>query len=592
MNILGLSFDYHDSAAALLCDGTLIAAAQEERFSRRKNDPSLPVLATEFCLRQAGISCRDLDWVVFYEDSHEKLERIVHASLRDEPLSRTLREWTFPNWLSRGKTDIVRRIAQAVGVPEARIVHLDHHQAHAASAFYASPFERATVLTLDGVGESETATVSIGDASGLTKVRSLHYPDSLGLFYSAFTAFLGFEINEGEYKVMGMSGFGSPRYLDEVRGLIHLEPGGGLTLDHAFFNFTNPLDLPYSRAFLERFGPARHPEDAFRVLPPTVPVEPGSLEARSRHYADIASSVQRVTEEAIFHLVESAVAETGIPDVCFAGGVALNSLANGKLQRRMRGRLYIQPAAGDAGGALGAALHQHHIGLGGARSAPLESVYLGQAYSDEETRRDLDRAGITKFAHFPSFDDLVEALVDRLLRGDVVGWHQGRFEWGPRALGCRSILANPLLPDIQQIVNEKIKFREPFRPFAPAVLAERATEFFDLELPEATTAPEYFMLSVCGVREEKKGLIPAVTHVDGTSRLQLVRREGNPRYHDLIKAFGDRTGVPILLNTSFNLKGEPIVNTPYDALRTFLWSDMDCVVIGNFLVEKGDIQWL
>lgn len=586
MNILGLSFDYHDSAAALISGGTLIAAAQEERFTRRKNDASLPVQATRFCLDQAGIQAGDLDHVVFYENPTAKFDRILKASLQNPSAARNLRSWTFPAWLGQRKLLVVPRICEALGIPPSKVTCLEHHLSHAASAFYASPFERATIVTLDGVGEDETASVSIGSPDGITKVGAMTFPDSLGLFYSAFTAFLGFEVNEGEYKVMGMSGFGQPTRIDDVRALLQMEQNGFLRLDQSYFNFLTPTNVAYSQQLVERFGPPRAADHPFRVLQGGMEPTPGSIEAESRHYADIAASVQRVTEEAIIHIVEQAIADTGIQDVCLAGGVALNSLANGKLQRRMKGRLYIQPAAGDAGGAMGAALYCHHIMARQPRTAPLTCAYLGKSYIDEDTEADLRRAGIRSYKRYENFNDLIKVLVNRLLRGDVIGWHQGRSEWGPRALGARSILANPLLPDIQRIVNEKIKFREPFRPFAPAVLAERACEFFDLAMPEDQTAPEYFMLSVCGVHPEKRGVIPAVTHVDGTSRLQLVARNLNPRYYDLIKAFGERTGVPILLNTSFNLKGEPIVNTPYDALRTFLWSDMDCVVLGDHLVDK------
>lgn len=583
MKILGLSFDYHDAAAALLVDGKLAAAGQEERFTRKKHDASLPAKSIAFCLSEAGLTSSQIDYVAFYEKTMLKFNRIVRSSIKRR--KRAYLRDTLTSWLREEKFDVRKRIAEAIPIAPSRIISFSHHESHAASAFFCSPFNEATVLTLDGVGERQTAGVSIGRGAELERLASVELPHSLGLLYSAFTAFLGFEVNEGEYKVMGMAGFGQPRFLDDVMRFITLKPDGGFMIDQACFEFLCPEDLPYRQELIKRFGPARQAESKFAVQP-----EPGindDILSLSRRYADIAASIQKATENVIMHMAARAVERTGIRNLCMAGGVALNSLANGRLIRECGYPLYIHPAAGDAGGAVGAALLCHHKSAGGARTAPLTSAYLGYAASEQEIKAAIAASGFAKVEAVDNDDELVERVAGLLAGGAVIGWLQGRAEWGPRALGCRSILADPTRPEMQRRVNESIKFREPFRPFAPVVPVEVATTYFDM--PEVTdpTSPEYFMLAVHPVRREMRHRLPAVTHADGTARIQVVSSDSHRLYHDLLHAFGRKSGVPVLLNTSFNLRGEPIVDTPIDALKTFAFSGLDAVALGRYIVFKG-----
>lgn len=583
MKILGVSFDYHDAAAALLCNGSLVAAAQEERFSRKKNDPSLPARAIDFCLTQAGIKAGELDMVVMYERPLLKFDRIVrHArtqgSRGEDYVAEAEREW-----IAQGKFDYKQRLVELLQIKPKLIRCIEHHQAHAASAYYASGFDRATIVTLDGVGEYETASISVGEGTQLIKRSSLELPHSLGLLYSAFTAYLGFEVNEGEYKVMGMAGFGAPALLDTIRPMVHLLPEGKFELNPKYFDFATPETVAYTQAFVDLLGPARKPETPFSVRQE----DASTVDLASCvHYANIAASVQRLAEEVILHVVRGAIAQTGINNLCMAGGVALNSMANGRIERELGVPLYIQPAAGDAGGAVGAALYAHHQWLNGIRTPPIASAYLGRAYSTEECLQALDDAGVENKEVFASEAELVTHVAKLLADGKVIGWLNGRFEWGPRALGARSILADPRRAHMQALVNEKIKFREPFRPFAPSVLAHRAEEFFDLPTNRCPLCPEDFMLSVSPVRADKREQVPAITHVDGSARAQLVRKETNPRYFALIEAFAALTDTPLVLNTSFNRRGEPIVASPADALETFMWTGLDYLVLENVLVWK------
>ncbi len=584
MNIIGLSFDYHDSAAALVADGEVVAAAQEERFSRKKHDARFPRLAIDSCLEQAGLKRDDVDFVAHYEKPLLKLDRIVYGALRALPRGAHYLRETFVEWLREGKFDVRERIVRDFGIARDKVEFVQHHAAHSASAFYCSPFERATVVTLDGVGEHETATVWRGDRQGLRKRHAVRYPDSIGLFYSALTAFLGFEVNGGEYKVMGMSGFGRPRHLDAMRKLLRYG-GGRFHMDQSYFDFFAPEKLPFTPKLVQLLGTPREPDTPFEVGDLEAPAAPGSAEERCRHYADIAASLQQITEEAIMDFVDTAVREhTGVPEVAMAGGVALNALATGRLQRELGHPLYVQPAAGDSGGALGAALLCHMRRSGVSKPRPLADVFLGPAYDDRSVDEALAEAQVDSYERFSYEAEMLEEVAKLLAEGAVVGWQQGRFEWGPRALGSRSILGNPTLPDMQARINEKIKFREPFRPFAPAVLAERATEYFDLPEPHSRLQPETFMLSVCRVRREKR--LPAVTHVDGTARVQLVWKESRTVFRRLLETFEKRSGTPVLLNTSFNRNREPIVASPADAVSTFLWSGLDYLVINNTLVRK------
>ena len=496
-------------------------------------------------------------------------------------------ERALDSWVHEGKFDAGRRICDHLGVAPERVFTMTHHAAHAAAAFFCSPFDRATVITMDGVGEHETLTVSAASDRTITRLYGASLPESLGLFYSAFTAFLGFEVNDGEYKVMGMAGFGQPTHLDTMRTLLRTTPDGLFAIDHNYFEFECPEELPYKPALRTLFGDPREPESAFRVPGRGESAARGSVESQSQCYANVAASVQARIEEVVLHIVGHAIKTTGNRNVCLAGGVALNSLANARVQRELRCQLYVHPAAGDAGAALGAALHHHHVRLGGGRHPALEHVFLGESHDEDDVLAEFQRHGITGWRRSDDESQLLREVVDRLVDGQVVGWMQGRFEWGPRALGNRSILANPMRNDMQEIVNLRIKFREPFRPFAPSVLAEHAHEYFELPETIPPTAAENFMLAVAGVRPDKQALIPAVTHYDGSARVQIVRQQTNPRYYRLIQAFAARTGVPVLLNTSFNLRGEAMVDKPYDALETFFWSEMDSLVIGEIILDKG-----
>lgn len=594
MKLLGLSYDFHDAAAALVIDGAVRAAIQEERLSHIKHDANFPKKAIASCLSQTDLAIKDIDYVIYYEDPMLKFDRIIYGIIRGLPRtqltqSRKYLRDTLISWFRRSKFAVRDRIANELKFPAEKVQFVKHHQAHAASAFFCSPFDRATVVTLDGVGEYDTASVSLGQGQKLRRLWSVHYPDSIGLFYSALTAYLGFEINEGEYKAMGMAGFGEPVHYEKFKNLVQ-HGDGRFKLDQSYFNFLTPKDLPFSRKFVDLFGPPREPGSPFNMGNRSQAAPTDSVEAKSRYYADIAASMQRVTEEMILGFVSAAKQRTGINNVAMAGGVALNCLANGRIQQELGCDLYVHPAASDAGGALGAALYFHTCVAKLGRPKPLASPFLGSQYGDDDVRQALDEAGIDSFREIDNLDELVFEVAQLLASGAVVGWFQGRSEWGPRALGCRSILGNPTLPEMQRVVNEKIKFREPFRPFAPAVLAERAEEYFEISTPRSRLQPETFMLSVSKVRPDARHRIPAVTHVDGTARLQLVWKEPRSRFRHLLEAFDRTANVPILLNTSFNRRSEPIVETPADALNTFLYSGLDYLVINNCLVRKESIE--
>src|SRR5262245_30150091 len=567
MYILGISCYFHDAAAALLCEGQLIAAAEEERFTRKKHDYEFPEHAIHFCLRAGGIEAVDLDYVVFFEKPFVKFERLLLSNMQTFPRSYRVFREAMVTWLS-DKLWIKHHIQKRLGVPESKLLFSEHHLSHAASAFFCSPFEEAAILTVDGVGEWATASLGVGKGTDIQLRQEIRFPHSLGLLYSAFTAFLGFEVNEGEYKVMGMAPFGSPRYVDKVYRLIRLGGDGSFELDMDYFSFHYSADQTFSRKFVDLFGPPRPPDAYFFTPTSGYPAyfgeKPGNyaeLARQNQYYADVAASIQAVIEEALVQMAQHAYRATGLPRLCMAGGVALNSVANGKILRDTPfEEIYVQPAAGDGGGAIGAALYAYHMVLGRPRQFVMEHAYWGEGHQAGAIDTFLNEENIP-YRHFNDEEKLLTHVVDRLQEGKVIGWFQGRFEWGPRALGHRSILADPRRADMKDLVNVKIKFREPFRPFAPSVLAERTEDYF--VLPEALRHyPGRFMLYVVEVREDMRHILPAITHVDGTGRLQTVREEGSPRYYRLIETFGQATGVPVLLNTSFNLKGEPIVNTP------------------------------
>lgn len=590
MNILGISAFYHDSAAALVRDGVLVAAAEEERFSRKKHDHDFPSLAVEFCLRQGGISIGEVDHVVFYEKPFVKFERIIQTAMETFPRGVTVFRAAMQTWLL-DKLWIKAIIREHLELPAERIVFCDHHLSHAASAFYCSPFEKAAILTIDGVGEWTTTAKGIGDGKEIHLQHEIRFPHSVGLLYSAFTAFLGFEVNEGEYKVMGMAPYGEPKYIDKVWQLMDLGEDGSFQLKMEYFKYPYSLKNTFNHRFVKLFGPPRTPETHFFTRNTGFPAYFGEkpsnyaeLERENQHYADIAASIQKAVEEIVVRMAKSLHQETGLTDLCMAGGVALNSVANGRILKETPfKRLFIQPGAGDGGGAIGAAFHFLHQVLGAPRKFVMTHSYWGEEFNDGQIAEFL-RDNNIPHEHVGDEDRLISRTVEALVSKKVIGWHQGRFEFGPRALGARSILADPRTAEMKDIVNTKIKFREPYRPFAPSILVEAAGDYFDFPDVARQDAAR-FMLLVAPVKKDKQEIIPAVSHM-GTGRLQTVHRESNPRYYKLIQTFGQATGVPVVLNTSYNLRGEPIVTTPANAYRTFKASEMDLLVLGNYLVRK------
>ncbi len=594
MNILGISCYYHDSAAALLMDGLLVAAAAEERFSRKKHDNGYPEQAIQFCLQQGGLIAADLDYVVFYEKPLQKFERILMTSLGGFPQAWRIFREAMVAWFDE-KLWIKSQLQTRIGVPVKKILFVEHHLSHAASAMFTSPFEEAAVLTIDGVGEWTTAAMGQATATfngnGQNSIRldkEIRFPHSLGLLYSAFTAYLGFRVNNGEYKVMGMAPYGQPNYMDDVYKVVSVDDEGGLQLNMDYFSFHRSTRHTFSQKFVDLFGPARTPEAEFF----TATTHPNrdhphwtdAVAAQNRKYADIAAGIQRVTEETVLKMARAAHAHTGSKNLVMAGGVALNSVANGRIVREGPfENVFIQPAAGDSGAALGAALYVYHVILGRPRKFVMQHAYWGAEYSEAEMQAAIAESGFA-YEKIDDADRMGQRAVDAILDERVVALYQGRFEWGPRALGNRSILADPRREEMKEIVNTKIKFREPFRPFAPVVPAEKAADYFATpNIGQNLLAP--YMLMVSPIVKEKQSQIKAVNH-NGTGRLQSIKRASNPLYYGIIEKFGQATGVDVLLNTSFNLRGEPIVNTPQNALNTFRKSDIDQLVMGNFLVKK------
>jgi len=576
MKILGISAHYHDSAAALLVDGLPVGAVQEERLSRRKNDSAFPLESIEWCLERADLEPEDLDAVVFYERPMLKFDRILTSALRAFP-----RSWkSFPKAIKNtlGEKAWVRGlISSHLGVPGRKILFTEHHQSHAAAAFLTAPTRRAAILTADGVGEWATMTIGHGErradgSTDITLLREVRYPHSLGLLYSTFTAYLGFAVNEGEYKVMGLASYGRPVFADQVRKLIWRTPDGAFALNLSYFEFQTTAERSYSARFLDLFGP---PRGAY---------EPIDLETEDgRRFADIAASVQRVLEDILVAIARDLQRETGLEDLCMGGGVALNGVANARiLQESGFANLYVPPAPGDAGCALGAALYADRIYFGQPdREFPnhpfwgpdVDDAPLAQwASEDRQTLAELDEAA------------LIERVADDLAAGRVVGWMDGAMELGPRALGHRSILAAPHSASMRDRLNRDIKYREEFRPFAPVVPIEAAHRYFDL--PPGGARLARFMSGVFPVKPEWRAQLAAVTHVDGTARVQVLERGMAPRLHALLEAYGRRTGVPILLNTSFNLAGEPIVNRAVEGYTTFRRSGIDVLAAGRMHMTK------
>ena len=592
MFILGISCYFHDAASVLMSDGQLIAAAEEERFSRIKHDYSFPRNAIQFCLEQGGIRSSDLSYVAFFEKPFRKLDRILMTTLQTYPRSCGVFRDSMISWIT-DKLWISTTLNSELGIPKDRVLFSEHHLSHAASAYLCSPFDEAAILTVDGVGEWVTATYGVGRGNQISLLKQIEFPHSLGLLYSAFTAFLGFEVNEGEYKVMGMAPYGQPRYLDKVWKLVEPNSDGSFSLDLDYFSFHHSTKQTYSRKFIELFGDPRPPSMLFFTEQSGFPSHFGTLPGNytelcrlNQHYADIAASIQKVTEELLLNMANHLHRETRLKRLCLAGGVALNSVANTRLLNETPfEELYVQPSAGDGGGALGAALWAYHSVLGKPREFVMDHSYWGRCYTSAEIRGFLNESNII-FQEFKDDEALFDQVVDRLIDGKVVGWFQGRFEWGPRALGNRSILADPRNPEMKNIVNAKIKFREPYRPFAPSVLAEQTESYFELS-NAAKHFPARYMLYVVPVKQDQRTALPAITHVDGTARLQMVFRDQSPRYHRLIERFWQSSGVPVVLNTSFNLRGEPIVTSPADALNTFAKSEMDTLVLEDLMVDKA-----
>jgi carbamoyltransferase len=550
MNILGISAFYHESSCCLLRDGRLVAAASEERFTRVKHDPRLPVEAFRFCLDQQGLDLLDLDAIAYYELPEVKLERQLWSGIQASAL-----EPQGPE----------RAIRERLGW-EGEILFFPHHLCHAASAFYWSGFERAATLTVDGVGEWATTTYGRGEGSDLSLFAEVRFPHSLGLLYSTVTAYLGFAVNDGEYKVMGLAPYGEPRLVEKLRRTIRVEPGPGFTLDLKYFDFVAGTRM-WTGAFEELVGgpPRRRGEE---ILP---------------FHRDLARSVQLLLEEILLEKVRWLHDQTGEEDLCMVGGVALNCVANGRIEREgpFR-RLFVQPAAGDSGGCLGAAALAHHKLTGAPPPREtLRRVDLGPSFSHAEISAMVAAAGLAATDYSGREAELLAAVAERLARREIVGWFHGRMEHGPRALGNRSILANPLDPEVRERLNRRVKKREAFRPFAPSVLAERVAEHFEIDHPSP------FMLETCAVRS--KLALPGITHVDGSARPQTVDRQDHPRFAALIEEFARRTGCPLLVNTSFNVAGEPIVATPIDALLTAADAELDALVLGDFLIDGADL---
>ncbi|WNK01354.1 carbamoyltransferase [Thalassospiraceae bacterium LMO-JJ14] len=595
MRILGVSAFYHDSAAALIEDGKVIAAAQEERFTRKKHDDRFPESAISYCLEEAGIELGEIDFVAFYDKPFLKFERLLETYLAFAPFGFRSFKMAIPVWLKEKlfQKDLLRKKFKAFDEGfdwQNKLLFSEHHQSHAASAFFPSPFEEAVVLTMDGVGEWATTSVAIGHGSDLKMIREIHFPHSLGLLYSAFTYYTGFKVNSGEYKVMGLAPYGEPVFKDLIlEKIMDVKEDGSFRLDQSYFNYCTGLTMTNRK---------------FDALFDGLPRKEGEL--LTQKHMDLAASVQAVTEEVVLRLTRSLAREYSIDNLCLAGGVALNCVANGKILRDGAFKnVWVQPAAGDAGGALGAALNAYHLyqqkprTLNGAMDG-MKGSYLGPELPQAVIESRLEAAG-AKFSVLDG-DKTIDSTAQALADGKAVGWYQGRMEFGPRALGGRSIIADPRSPEMQKTLNLRVKYRESFRPFAPSILREDVADWFDID------ADSPYMLMVAPVAEshrremtdkenalfgiEKLNVprsdIPAVTHVDYSARIQTVHAETNPRYHALIKRFKEKTGCPVVVNTSFNVRGEPIVCTPEDAFRCFMGSDIEVLVCGDCFLKKED----
>ena len=596
MYILGISAFYHDSAACLLKNGEIVAAAQEERFTRKKHDAGFPHYSIQYCLKEAGIPASQIDNVVFYEKPFLKFERLLETYLAFSPKGYTSFAKAMPLWIKDKlfqKSALIKELKSTLSKDinwRERLLFSEHHLSHAASAYFPSPFESAAVLTLDGVGEWTTTSLAIGKGSNLKVIKEIHFPHSLGLLYSAFTYYTGFKVNSGEYKVMGLAPYGDPRYADLItEKLITIAEDGSFQLDMSYFDYATGLTMTNKKFDALFGGPPRKPETEL-----------------TQREMDLAASIQKVTEDIVVELAQGIAKETGERNLCLAGGVALNCVVNGIiLRRKIFDNIWIQPAAGDAGGALGAALSTWYLHHSKERVASRErdamkGAYLGPEFTDAEVEAELTACGAT-FKKL-SEDKLIDTVATALAGEKAVGWMQGRMEFGPRALGGRSIIADPRSPIMQKQLNLKVKYRESFRPFAPSVLREDVSEWFEHE------ADSPYMLLVADVREDKRrsmtneekalfgidklnvprSSVPAITHVDYSARIQTVHADTNPRYHAVISKFKEKTGCPIVVNTSFNVRGEPIICTPTDAFRCFMGTEMDVLSIGSYILYKEE----
>jgi len=561
MYVLGLSFDYHDSGVALVKDGKLCSAVEEERFNRQKHSFDFPKLSIDYALAEQGITINDVDYVGFYEKPLVKFERILKSVLTTWPCSYLTWLKALPLWLKR-KMRVGRNIQKELGVDK-DIVFCEHHLSHAASAFLVSPYEEAAIITADGVGEWTTTAFGIGRGTQIDMAQRINFPHSIGLFFSALTAYLGFKVNDAEWKVMGLAPYGKPKYVDKFRQIIDIKEDGSFRLNLKYFAHHYSDRRMFTKAWERLLGQPKRPRET----------ELGDF------HADVAHSGQKIVEEVMFKIARHAYATYKVPNLCIAGGVGLNCVANWKIHQNTPFKnIYIQPAAGDSGGALGTAFHIYNTLLGKPREFVMSHGYWGPEFTQEQVVAVL-QANNAKFTVVDD-DALLTETAKMLDAGKVIGWFQGRMEFGPRALGNRSILADPRNPEMKEIINAKVKFREKFRPFAPAVLKEAAHEWFDM--PAGMDLP--FMLMVPDVRSECRTRLPAVTHQDGTGRVQTLTEQDNGRFYKLVKRFGELTGVPILVNTSFNVRGEPIVCNPQDAYNTFVNTGIDALVIGNCIL--------
>ena len=596
MYILGVSAFYHDSAACLIYDGEITAAAQEERFTRKKHDSKFPHHAISYCIKEAGISSSDISHVVFYEKPFIKFERLLETYLAFAPKGFRSFASSMPLWIKEKlfqKSILINELSKSLGDNISwgeRLLFSEHHLSHAASAFYPSPFESAAVLTLDGVGEWTTTSLAVGNGKELKVIKEIHFPHSLGLLYSSFTYYTGFKVNSGEYKVMGLAPYGEPKYADLIKeNLIHIADDGSFQLDMNYFDYATGLTMTNKKFDALFGGPPRQPESDL-----------------TQREMDLAASIQKVTEDIIIKLAKGISKETGEKNLCLAGGVALNCIANGILLReKIFENIWIQPAAGDAGGALGAALSVWHMHLEKERKLSshrdgMRGSYLGPEFSNKDIEESLNECGA--IYHKLTEEDLLEKTTSALVDQKTIGWMQGRMEFGPRALGGRSIIADPRSPSMQRLLNLKVKYRESFRPFAPSILAEHVSEWFK----QSTCSP--YMLFVADIQENKRltntdeekalfgveklnvprSIIPAVTHIDYSARIQTVHSDTNPKYHSLISKFYEVTGCPLVVNTSFNVRGEPIICSPKDAFLCFMGTELDVLAVGNYLLLKEE----